>query len=102
MPASSPDDRAPGDAPPDNTSPQRRIERLNWLGHVVQATGVAHRWSRRAVDVLHTRAATVAERSRHAFYDGLNPNIDEAVVVSEDDSQENSRPAQADDTRTPQ
>jgi hypothetical protein len=64
---------------------ERRVERLNWLGRVVYASGAVHRWSRRAADVLHDRTATVAARSRQAFYDGLNPDIDEATVLHEDD-----------------
>jgi hypothetical protein len=61
------------------------VERLNWLGRVVYASGAVHRWSRRAADVLHDRTVTVAARSRQAFYDGLNPDIDEATVLHEDD-----------------
>jgi len=79
--ARRPDSHRTNDAP----TGERRVERLNWLGRVVYASGAVHRWSRRAADVLHDRTATVAARSRQAFYDGLNPDIDEATVLHEDD-----------------
>jgi hypothetical protein len=70
----------------DASAGERRVERLNWLGRVVYASGAVHRWSRRAAEVLHDRTATVAARSRQAFYDGLNPDIDEATILSEDET----------------
>ncbi len=70
----------------DASTDERRVERLNWLGRVVYASGAVHRWSRRAADVLHERTTTVATRSRKAFYDGLNPDIDEATVLREEDA----------------
>lgn len=83
MPSSSPN---PSNASAPDSRSERRAERLNWLGHVVQAGGVVHRWSRQATHVIQARTTAVARRSRQAFYDGLNPNIDDAVVVDEYDT----------------
>ncbi|MFO8232646.1 MAG: hypothetical protein R6U20_08255 [Longimonas sp.] len=82
MPSDSTHDTASRPEPSNRS--ERRVERFTWLGRVVQVSGIAHRWSRRAAHTLHARTTAVAARSRKAFYEGLDPNIDDATVVDED------------------
>ena len=68
----------------------RRPHKMNWLGRAVQWGGLAQAWVQEAADTVQTRTRAVAERSKKAFYEGLDPNIDEAQVLDECD--EDSRP----------
>jgi len=71
------------DESPSPESTERRVEQLNWLGQAVYVSGTLHRWAQRAAHTAQTRTSAVVRRSRKAFYEGLDPNIDDATVLND-------------------
>lgn len=80
MPADSDTSNAPA-----SESPNRRPHKLNWLGRAVQWGGWMRTQAREAADVVQTRTQAVAERSKKAFYEGLDPNMEDARILDEED-----------------
>lgn len=72
-------------------APERRHEQLNWLGQAVYAGGMLHRLSRRATEAVQRRASAIASRSTKAFYEGLDPNVDDAIILDEADDTSGTR-----------
>lgn len=64
---------------------------MNWLGQAVYAGGMLHRLSRRATEAVQRRASAIASRSTKAFYEGLDPNVDDAIILDEADDTSGTR-----------
>jgi hypothetical protein len=70
-------------ADPDNRIVQ--YESLNWLGKTVFLAGATTSLASRLVDAVLERAADIVVETEKAFHDGLDPNVDDAVILDETD-----------------
>jgi hypothetical protein len=67
-------------------SDERRVDfrDLNWMGKTVYLGGSALRLTARLIDSAVDRAGAIAEESRRAYKRELDPNVEDAKVLSED------------------
>lgn len=66
-------------------SSSRRVDpdKLSWLGKTVYAAGALTHLTGALIDATAHRVATISDRSKKAFEQGRDPNVEEARVLDE-------------------
>lgn len=73
---------------PDRDEHRTRFYELNWLGRAVYLGGTAVRLTANLIDHTLERTAEVAAEAERAFYSELDPNVEDAKIIAEEDEQE--------------